>query len=378
MAGSNQGCVSRRDFLRLLLVAGGGIFTSCIGRVSSTTPGTINSTLISPTQNISSSSASDKIKHIIVILQENHSFDSLFASFPGADGIPASNQCPENIVHSMPGTEKYKVAYYCSYSEELIPNYWRLARNFTLCDRYFSEVQGPSFPNYLMLTSAQSPTVVDPRQSWTCPNVCEDFAAIPNRLDESGLSWRDYGGLFASFKSLSSRKEISLHSMDNFYQDAANGALQNVIYIGSFLLGGKKESGHPPSNICDAENFAVNIVNAVMASPQWPSTLLFLIWDEWGGFYDHVVPPVVERQKNGDPFRYGFRVPCIVISPYAQKGKVSHTEYSHVSILKTIESIFNLTSLTERDADAHSLLDCLDFSQVPLKPFNISLRTCTS
>ena len=121
----------------------------------------------------------------------------------------------------------------------------------------------------------------------------------------------------------------------------------------------------------------MSVLNAVMNSPQWSTTALFLVWDEWGGFYDHVEPPVVERWKDGTPSRYGHRVPCIVISPYARAGYVSHKLHSHVSLLRFAETIFGLEPLTERDANASNMLDCFDFDQSPLPPLLLTARQCS-
>ncbi len=383
----NSTCLSRRQFLRWMLLMGGGILASCT-RLPPTSTGVIGPTHTqikltptlqpSPSPLPSPTSTAGKIKTVIILLQENHSFDSLFADFPTALGQPAPNKCPDAIKHALPENNRPVVEYYCSYTEQQVPNYWRLAREFTLCDQYFCEVRGPSFPNYSMLTTAQAPFLSNPKMPWRCPNYCVDFPSIAERLDAGRLTWHDYGGLFADIKSLSERPEISLTSLDGFYQDALDGTLQNVVWIGSYLVGGRTDSGHPPSNICDAENFAVKIINAAMAGPQWSSTLIFLIWDEWGGFYDHVIPPVVESLPNGKPFRYGLRVPCLVISPFSKPGTVIHTQYSHVSILKTLEEIYALEPLNHRDTDATGMLDCLDLAQTPISPFTLSPNTCSS
>jgi phospholipase C len=113
-----------------------------------------------------------------------------------------------------------------------------------------------------------------------------------------------------------------------------------------------------------------------MSGPQWASTALFLVWDDWGGFYDHVDPPVVEKWNDGTPFRYGYRVPCMVISPYARSGYVSHTLHSFVSLLRFAETVFDLEPLTERDANASDLLDCFDFAQTPLSALPLETRVC--
>ena len=164
---------------------------------------------------------------------------------------------------------------------------------------------------------------------------------------------------------------------EKFFEDAQKGTLPSVAWLNSgFLIDGDAKSGHPPASLCASENYAVSVLNAVTSSPQWSTTALFLIWDDWSGFYDHVDPPVIELWKDGTPFRYGHRVPCFVISPYARAGYVSHALHSHVSLLHFAETIFGLDSLTERDAKASTRLDCFDFDQQPLNPVLLSPREC--
>ncbi len=391
MKNSISSPISRRDFLRLLALAGGGWLAAC-SRIPSTSTGTpylpratvkftpqptnlAAQVTPEPTQVLPKDIRS-KIDSVIILLQENHSFDSLFAGYPGANGKAADRICPDALKHTIRQTG-LPGEYVCSYTEAQIINYWKLASRFALCDNYFSEVLCPSFPNYLMMTSAQTPISTDPSAPFECPHYCFDIPSIANFLDEKGITWHDYGGMFANIKSLEGRPEISYRKLDGFFDTTAAGQLPNVTWIGAFLVGGVNESGHPPANICVAENFAVSVINAVMAGPQWPKTLLILTWDEWGGFYDHVKPPVVERYSNGKPFRYGYRVPCIIISPYSRAGSISHIEFSHISTLRTIEDIFSLPSLNERDKKANSLLNCLDFTQTPIEPFSLQERTCT-
>lgn len=137
-------------------------------------------------------------------------------------------------------------------------------------------------------------------------------------------------------------------------------------------------SGHPPHSLCAAQNWAATAINAVMNGPQWNETALFLTWDEWGGFYDHVAPPAVEAWSDGTPFRYGWRVPTIVVSPYARRAHVSHTLYSHMSLLHFAETVFGLEPLNFRDAGANDMLDCFDFSQEPLRPFTLGELNCSA
>jgi len=118
------------------------------------------------------------------------------------------------------------------------------------------------------------------------------------------------------------------------------------------------------------------VINAALASPQWGSIALFLVWDDWGGFYDHVDPPVIEKWTDGSPLRYGFRVPCIAISPYARAGYVSHATHSFVSVLHFAETVYQLQPLNARDAGASALLDCFDFGQPPRHPAEFAAPTC--
>jgi phospholipase C len=379
--------LTRRQFIQMILLGSSGLLYSCEprslfnqGTSSPIATNQINNISPIATQLITSveprqTGLKNPIDTVIVLLQENHSFDSLYATFPKADGHPASKLCPDAFPPELVLLFD-RSALQCSYEEKQIPNYWKLAKNFTLCDQYFCDMRTPSDPNFMMLTAAQTTIVTDLAVPIKCPLFCVDIPALPNLLDEKGLTWHDYGGMFGYIKSLSERPEISYGSIDGFYQDAAAGNLQNVIYIGSYFIGGKKDSGHPPADICEGENFAVKIIEAAAKSPQWKSMLIFLVWDEWGGFYDHVDPAVVETSADGKPLRYGYRVPCLVISPYARAGTVSHTLYSHVSILRTIEEIFDLNPLTTRDKEANSMLDCLDFSKLNLPTINLTLRDC--
>src|SRR5215208_597779 len=373
--------MSRRNFLKLLFTAAGGVAAggavhalhlddALIAAVGDTNPGP---------------PFSDRIKNIIIFVQENHSFDSLFAGFPGANSQPAGRACSDALQKDPPHRHADALLpdsatsdeARCSYTEAAAPNYWKAARAFTLCDNYFSEIRGPSHPNFLMLIAGQSPIIDPPSPSDVCPEFCLDIPVLPHQLDRRGLTWRDYGGIFTSIKSLVGRPEVMNFHDEQFFADAAAGALPNVAWLNSgFLPDFYTKSGHPPGSLCGGENYAVEVLNAVMGGPQWSSTALFLVWDDWGGFYDHVDPPVVETWQDGTPARYGHRVPCIVMSPYARPGYVSHALHSHVSLLHFIERVFGLKPLTARDAHASDLMACFDFDQVPRAALLFTPRAC--
>jgi phospholipase C len=366
--------LTRHNFLQLLFTIGGGLATTGLLRA------------LQKVEPPTSSPYYDRIKNIIFFIQENHSFDNLFAGFPGADSKFAQHKCPDALRKDPPhnhadalqpdGATSEEAR--CSYTEANAPNYWKAARAFTLCDHYFSEIRGASIPNFLMMVAAQSPMIDPPSNYDICPDLCLDLPVLPHRLDAHGLTWREYGGLFTIIKSLAGRSEITAFEDEQFFQDAADGTLPNVAWLFSGLLkDANNKSGHPPASLCTGENYAVSVLNAVMNGPQWSSTVLFLVWDDWGGFYDHMEPPTVEPWKDGTPYRYGHRVPCLVISPYARSGYVSHALYSHVSLLHFAERILGLEPLTERDANASDMLDCFDFEQPALPPLVFTQRECT-
>lgn len=379
--------LTRRNFMKALGMTSVGFLAACVsdraGLSPAPNPAQMTPEIYLP---LITTPAYKKIKNILFFIQENHTFDSLFANFPGANGQFAGQTCldalPSDPPHShaaalLPNSATTEAAN-CSYPEAQIPNYWQLARNFALCDNFFSEMRGPSHPNYFLMVAGQTPTVLTPSPTDLCPDYCLDIPSLPNRLDEHGLTWKDYGGLFSSFQSLYQRPEVMNYQDAQFFTDAENGTLPQVAWLNAgYLTDGDAKSGHPPASMCGGENYAVQVLNAAMNSPQWPEMAIFLVWDDWGGFFDHVTPPNVENWTDGTLFRYGYRVPCLVLSPYARAGYVSHTLYSLVSLLKFAETVFDLAPLTSRDASANDMLDCFDFNQAPLPPTLLSPRACS-
>lgn len=151
-----------------------------------------------------------------------------------------------------------------------------------------------------------------------------------------------------------------------FVSDAKAGHLPSV----SWLIPPGAASEHPPYSICEGENWTVSVLNAVMQGPSWNSTAVFITWDDFGGFYDHVAPPQVDR------FGLGPRVPLLIISPFAKAGYISHTVYEHSSVLKFVETRYGLKSLTSRDGAASDMLDSFDFNQQLQSPLLITERQC--
>jgi phospholipase C len=153
---------------------------------------------------------------------------------------------------------------------------------------------------------------------------------------------------------------------EQIYTDLKSDNLPDVSWVTpAFAL-----SDHPPQSVCQGENWTVSVINAIMQSPDWASTAIVLTWDDFGGFYDHVAPPHL------DMYGLGPRVPAIIISPYAKPGYIDSTTYEFASVLRFIETIFDVPPMTSRDANASDMLGAFDFSQEPIAPLVLDQRDC--
>ncbi len=303
----------------------------------------------------------------------------------------------------------------CQYYQKDIPNFWAYATNYTLYDEFHTSVLGPSFPNHLFGIAAwannvgNNPVLIPDEYGydWGCDDPasslvmqvtglfpvgspyyaysqpispCMDFPALPDLLNGAGLTWTYYSpdedtdgfewnGLDAiAHIRYGSQWATNVKETAQFATDAANGKLANV----SWLVEPVDESGHPVASICFNENTVVELVNAVMNGPEWNSSAIFITWDDWGGFYDHVVPPQVDLTG------LGFRTPLIVISPYARNGYVSHRVTEFSSFLTTVEHYYGLPPIgaPARDASSNDLLDAFNLSQAPNPAPPLATRTC--
>jgi phospholipase C len=256
------------------------------------------------------------------------------------------------------------------YDSAFIPNYWNYAQHYTLCDKFFSTLRGPSEPNHLDIVAAESGGIVNNYD----PSVYTLYYFFPEIMDEllqAGVSWKYYTGQIhpqkenlwnplPGFSQITSNPAqfAKLVSTGQFYTDVTNGTLPQVCW----LIPSAQNSEHPPQDITIGMAYVTNLVNAVMQSLYWRNCAIIITWDDYGGFYDHV------RPIQTDEYCFGFRVPCLVISPYALSNTVVHTQYDFTSILKLIEAKFLLSSLTGRDGAANDMLNCFNFSQTPLAP----------
>jgi len=195
---------------------------------------------------------------------------------------------------------------------------------------------------------------------------CFEHPVLSDLLDAKGISWRYYtpspGSIWTgpnAIQHLRMGPAWANNVITNGKQvllDIAAGQLPQV----SWVIPTGQASDHPNGNEGSGPSWVASIVNAIGRSPYWSKTAIFITWDDWGGWYDHVAPSIYNS------YEYGFRVPLIVVSPYAKQGYVSHVTHDFGSILKFIEEDFDLPSLGYADARADDLSDCFDFSQTPL------------
>ncbi len=328
------------------------------------------------------------IQHVVIIVKENHTFDNYFGSFPGANGVAlahAPDPFPSDPRHDHAAwLERETSAVRQQYTAQDIPAYWAYAQQYTLCDNYFTDVASQSEPNHLMLIAADSPVIDNASAHRTYqPQPPFVLPSLPAALTKAGLSWRNYadahGSYFRDIADLAGAP--SNVPSARFDADVAGGALPSV----SWLYAPSGLSEHPPFAkkgttpspvVGPGMQWTVERVNAVAASPLWANTAIFVTWDDWGGWYDHVDPPNVQAWAGGGPagyagsqFRYGSRVPCLVISPYAKQG-LNSTFHSHVSLVKFCLRTFGLQPFSSAPAFApgdrsSDMWDCFDFTAPP-------------
>lgn len=314
------------------------------------------------------------IDHVVLIVKEGHTFDNYFGRFPGVDGDGSlrtaedTRRAPLRDSHWAWIRRKF-LAVHEQYAESQIPGYWNWARNYALCDRYFSEVAGPSTPNQLMLIGAASPVIDDFKGDRAAKSAIVDFeSSLPRSLTAAGLEWRNYNGY--AFDLVRSLRGRTLRP-ERFAVDARRGDLPAV----SWLFADYTLSEHPPrtrqelvagcGDVWAGMTWTMQQVQAVVEGGLWPRSAIFVLWDSWGGWYDHVTPPELESWHDGTRFRLGSRVGCLALGPYAKAGHVFHAFSSHLSLIKFCEDLFRLPPVNDRTRRGTTMLDCFDFGQAP-------------
>jgi phospholipase C len=354
------------------------------------------------------------LEHVIVVTMENRSFDHLLGWVPGVNGRPAGlsykdrngvSHSPHHLtrfdscgladpIHSFEGgrqeynngaldgwltagsNDLYAIGYYEGAD---LPFLGKAAPEWLVLDRYFCPILGPTYPNRIISVAGQTDRLSNTLVASTLPTIWD-------RLQAAGKTGLNYGTALTTstlwgFKYASIIKPIS-----QFYSDAAAGTLPNVAFVDPELSNDLTNSYHPPADIRNAEAFLSRVYKAVTTGPGWKNSLLILTFDEWGGFFDHVAPPVapipqLERDIGNTDGLRGFRIPTVLVSPFVKRKSVSSKLYDHASVLKLIETRWNLAPLTERDAGANNLMDEVDLFlpvtaapviDVPQGPFAIS------
>jgi phospholipase C len=412
-----------------------------------------------------------KIRHVVVIMQENRSFDHYFGTFPGADGIPMKNGVP-TVCNPDPRTNTCvrpvhdpndansggphrrrdhirdvdggKMDGFVRSAESAsagcadpndpacaggtridamnwhdareIPNYWRYAEEFVLQDRMFEPTSSWSLPAHLFMVSEWSAKCGVFENPMSCENDSDiaptqaqqtyAWTDLTYLLHKAAVSWgyyvyeggepdcRDDGMVCSttpqnsttpgiwnplpSFRTVQQNNQLgNIQSIANFYDAARNGTLPAV----SWVIPNNRVSEHPKALVSRGQAYVTGLINTIMRGPNWADTAIFLSWDDWGGFYDHVVSPTVDQ--NG----YGLRVPGIVISPYAKKGYVDHQTLSFDAFAKFIEDDFlggqrldpntdgrpdPRPTVRENVSQLGDLRDDFDFEQAPRPPLILS------
>ena len=375
-----------------------------------------------------------KIQHVVIIVQENRSFDNLFQGFRGADTVPTgqtshgktiallpvSLQTKYDIDHSalaffeacngtgkLPGTQCRNDGFnkeqtiggpphgqYVYVPHRESKPYFDMAKEFVLADRMFTSQIDESLVAHQYLIAAQAKSSVNlpfPDPAWGCggkqdriqtltqsrtlgpdQRLCFNYRTLGDEADEAGLTWRFYtstidgdGGVWSGYQAVRHirfgpdwNKDI-ITPQNQFLSDVASGTLANITWITPLCA----NSDHPNCGGDGGPDWVASLVNAVGESRFWDSSAVFILWDDWGGFYDHVPPPFEDYDG------LGFRVPLIVISPYAKQGYVSHVQYETASVLRFAEDQFGLGQLAAADGRATlPEADAFDFNQQP-RPF---------
>ncbi len=396
-----------------------------------------------PTASASASAAGkSRIKHLFLILKENHTFDNYFGSYPGADGAMTAKDSKgatwqltmPTVDFQVPGMNDWGCCHdawnkggmdhfdtaeeygswkwlaaimrgpFVSYAPANgkpggpAQYYWELAQRSVLCDRYFTAVMGESNANHMYLVAATSGgyvgsdstlgaqvlgpngTLVPHKNFFTAAEIP---TTLPNELEAKGLPWRFYqeaptkdpglyGAIDKQFDGDSTLRRIAVAAASphfstwfienvsdfqiNFAAQLAKGEVGAVTWIQP----SPTDTEHPGmSRVSHGANWTRQVVNAIGQSPYWQDCAIVITWDDSGGYYDHVPPPQVDR------FGLGFRVPAIVVSPWAKKGVVDHTLYEHSSFVRLGEDIFGIAPMTTRDAAADGFSNAFDFNQAP-------------
>jgi phospholipase C len=358
---------------------------------------------------------STRISNVVIIMQENHSFDNYFGTYPTANGtlhdnitqslqsvngIPSGICLPylsgcvtpyhENEYNTTPPIEgqiTYENDYdggkmdgFSTYSGpqsmtyfdyRQLAAYWNYAEEYGLGENYFASLLTTTTPNRMMLFAGDTPVA----NNYGPPPFIGYDQTLLKQLSDNNVTWgyfdwRNFSVYpFIYISGLDQSATNSVHNVSQFFQDLSDRTLPSVSFVMSLASNGLDE--HPPSNVTQGELWTVSVVNAIMRSSYWNSSAIFIVWDEGGGYYDHVIPPQVlsvDHSFDQPVHGLGQRVPLLVISPYAKENYVSETILNHMSLIRFIEYNWQLPTLNHNVASSNNLLDFFDFNATPRPP----------
>jgi len=364
------------------------------------------------------------IQHIVVLMMENRSFDHFLGWLPGADGRQAGLTFIDkqgNAASTFPLAPNYQNCQFADpdhsyeggrdqfnggandgwlragtddvfpigyYVQNDLAFYGTAVPSWTTCDRYFAAILGPTYPNRFYMHAAQTDRLTNTFDQSMLTTIWDRVAA-------AGLTGTYYYSDLPVVALWGQRLLPISKPIDQFFADAQAGTLSNLTFIDPKFLSedqGTSNDDHPLADIRNGQAFVSRIYDALTASPNWPDTVFVITYDEWGGFFDHVPPPLAPQTDLdpalGNDGRLGFRVPCVVMSPLARRGFIAHKQYDHTSILNMIEWRWGLPPLSTRDASANNLAHLLDFIHpknlmvprivVPQGPFGIACNAPAS
>jgi phospholipase C len=335
------------------------------------------------------------IKHVVVVMMENRSFDHLLGWLPGADGrqaglvytdsqgatfetyplAPDFQGCGHpDPDHSYDGgrveyddgrcdgwlragtNDRYVIGYY---TQADLPFLGKAAPDWTVCSRYFAPIMAPTYPNRIYQHAAVTDRLDDSLGLSTLPTIWD-------RLADAGLQGRYY---FSDnpFLALWGPKYVPItRPYSQFVQDCAAGTLPEVAFVDPPFAGedaGTSSDDHPHGDVRAGESWLYQTYRAVTTGRDWKHTVMVINFDEWGGFFEHIPP---QEAPDVDPTLSlrGFRVPCVIVSPFSARGTIDQGVYDHTSILKMIEWRWSLPALSVRDAAANNLAEALDFTHL--------------
>ncbi len=346
------------------------------------------------------------IKHVIIMMKENRSFDHLFGKLhdqgqPETEGIPASFTNPDltgaaiapfhatttcnpldpghqsasmravvnggamdgfvkNAANSS--TRKGELApsdghYIMStYEQTDLPFYYWLANTYALSDRHFASIVGGTFANRNFYMFGQNAGVLDTGISYPDPATNSIFRTLMT----AGYTWGAYSDELPLSTTLGwTQSDPGVHSMQDLYDALDQGTLPNVVFVDA---NDSVTDDHPPGDLQAGEAWLRTLYQHAVGSPQWERLAIIWTYDEGGGYPDHLAPPNGCAAVPGGPTELGVRIPLVAISPWARRHAVSHVVHDHTAITRFIEALFDLPALTARDANAESLMDLFDFS----------------